>query len=111
MDEGGVDHAIRSGRSATQALQILKIASMHLDTSGDERLCARIRACEAEHLMAPAKELSNDRRTDKSRRSRYKHFHSSSLLTRKRFSNHFFAFLPKRLGSVWIKGVGTDSFA
>src|SRR6202162_347680 len=58
-----------------------------------------------------ANELSNDRRTDKSRGSRYKHFHSSSFLTQKRFSDHFFALLPKRFGSVGIKRVSTDSFA
>ena len=67
VDEGGVDHAIRHGRAAAQAFQVFEVASMHLGTGGDERLGARIRASEAEHLMARVDELLNDGRTDKAR--------------------------------------------
>jgi hypothetical protein len=40
--EGGVNHAIRHGRSATQAFEVFKIASMHLSASGSKRFGARI---------------------------------------------------------------------
>ena len=65
VDEGGVDHAVRLGRSAAQAFQVFKIAAMHLGAGGDERLGARIRASKTEHLMARVDELLNDGRTDK----------------------------------------------
>ena len=97
MDKARVNHAIGHRCSAAQAFEVFKITPVHLGASRDKRLAARIRASKTEHLMPRANELSNDRRTDKSRCSRYKHFHSSSFLTRKRFSNHFFAFLPERL--------------
>src|SRR5271170_2324816 len=84
---------------------------MNLGAGADEEFGAGIRACEAEHLMAGASELSNDRRTDKSRCSRDKHFHTSSLLTRKRFSNHFFAFLPKGRRPLGIERIPAYSFA
>src|SRR4029077_6951288 len=74
------------------------------------RLGARIRASKTEHLMARANELSNDRRSNKARCSCHKHFHSSSFLTRKRFSNHFFTFLPERLSSFKIERVAADAF-
>jgi len=52
MNEGGVNHPIRHGCSTTQAFQVFKVTSMHLGASGDQRLGARIRASEAEYLMA-----------------------------------------------------------
>ena len=65
VDEGGINHAIRHGRSAAQAFQVLKIAPMDLDAGGDERLGARIGASKTEHLMARANELLNNGGTDK----------------------------------------------
>jgi hypothetical protein len=52
MVESRVDDAIRLGHSAAQAFQVFDDASMHLSTSGDQRLRARVRASHAEHLMA-----------------------------------------------------------
>jgi hypothetical protein len=44
MDKSGGHHRIRSGCSSEQAFQVLKVASMHLGTSGGKRLGSRIRA-------------------------------------------------------------------
>ena len=40
MDEGGVNHAVTGACSLSQALQVFDITSMHLRTSGDQRLGA-----------------------------------------------------------------------
>ena len=37
MDEAGVNHPIRHGCPIAQAVQVFKIASMHLGTGGEER--------------------------------------------------------------------------
>src|SRR5271163_355545 len=49
--------------------------------------------------------------TAKSPCSRYKHFHDSSFLARKRFPDHFFAFLPQRFRVVWIERITAHAFA
>ena len=54
MDEGGVDHAIRTGRSAAQALEVFEIAALHFGAGGGEGLGACVGAGEAEHLMPRA---------------------------------------------------------
>jgi hypothetical protein len=63
--KGGVDHAIGGGCSTAQTVQVFKVASMHLGTSGDKRLGPRIRASKTEHLMARVNEFLNNGRTDK----------------------------------------------
>ena len=65
VDEAGVNHAIRHGRSAAQAFKVLEIASMRLGAGGDERLGARVRASKTEHLMARVDELLHDGGPDK----------------------------------------------
>ena len=40
VDEGGVNHAVTGACSLSQALQVFDITSMHLRTSGDQRLGA-----------------------------------------------------------------------
>ena len=67
MDEGGVDHAVRGGGSAAQAIQVFEIAAKRLGASRGKRLCARLRAGEAEHPMARVDELPNDGGADKTR--------------------------------------------
>ena len=54
MDEPGVNHPVRIGGSAPQAVKVLKISPVNLRTRFDKRLRARIRPGEAEHLMACA---------------------------------------------------------
>src|ERR1700730_13123997 len=44
-------------------------------------------------------------------RSALLNFLACDIRTTKRFSNHFFGFLPKRLRSVGIKCISTDYFA
>ena len=65
MDEGGVDHRVRQGRAAAQAVQVFKIAAMGLGAGGDERLGGGVRSGEAEHLVARTDQFLDDRRTDK----------------------------------------------
>ena len=50
VDEGGVNHAVRCGRSTPQAVEVFEIDPMDLGACGGERRGARIRAGEAEHL-------------------------------------------------------------
>ena len=64
-----MDHALRHGRAATQAFQVFEIAAMHLGPGGEEGLGARIRASEAQHLMAGADEFLNNGGADKTCRS------------------------------------------
>ena len=52
VDEGEVDHAIRRGRSAPQAVQILQIAVMRVGAGGGQSLRTGLRTREAKHLMA-----------------------------------------------------------
>ena len=79
VDEGGVENTVRSGCSAAQAFQILKIASVHLRTRSDERLGARVRAGETEHLMTCVGQLPRNGRTYKARGTGDKHTHQQSL--------------------------------
>src|SRR5258708_17085511 len=64
MDEGRVNHAVRSGRSAAKAFEVLERAAMHLSPSGDKRFSSCIRASEAEYLMTRVNQLTDDSRTD-----------------------------------------------
>ncbi len=60
MDEAGVDHRIRPGRTAAQAVGIPEVAVVRLGTRGEKGLSARIGTGEAEHLMARADQVLND---------------------------------------------------
>jgi hypothetical protein len=64
VDERGVNHTVRGGGSPSQAVQILKITPMNLGTSGGKRIGGRIRASEAEDLMARMDEFLNDGKAD-----------------------------------------------
>jgi hypothetical protein len=64
-----MDHAIRLGGAATQALQVFESASMYLGAGGGERLGSRIRPRQSEDLMAGVDEFRNDGRTDKAGRA------------------------------------------
>jgi hypothetical protein len=75
VDEGGVDHAVRHGRSFAEAFEVGKIAAMHLGAGGRKRLGAGLRAGQAQNLMARAHELWNNGRTDKAGSSGHKDTH------------------------------------
>jgi hypothetical protein len=62
VPEGGVDDGIGLGGSAPQTFKVFKITLLHLSAGGGERLCARIGACKAEHLMACANQLLDEGR-------------------------------------------------
>jgi hypothetical protein len=64
MNESCMDYSVRWGGSTAQAFQVLQNTEMNPGAGGDERFGDGIRACEAEHLMARANQLSNDRRTE-----------------------------------------------
>jgi hypothetical protein len=66
MPESGVDDGIRRCCSATQAFQLLQIASMRLGAGGFKRLCARIRSRQPKNVMACADEFFHYGGTDES---------------------------------------------
>jgi hypothetical protein len=61
-----VDDAIRASRSTPEAVGIVERTPMYLGTGRRKRLGGRIRASQAEHLMARADEFLNDRSSDES---------------------------------------------
>src|SRR5258708_1904800 len=75
MDESCVDHAVRSGRSAAQAVEIFERTAKHIGACGDQRLCARIRTSQPEHLMARANQFVNYGGAYKARRACNKNTH------------------------------------
>ena len=75
MDETGVNHAIRRGGAAAQALQVFQITSMDRGACRGEGRCPRIRAGKTKHLMACADQLLNNGRTDKAGGAGDEHTH------------------------------------
>jgi len=74
-----VYHAIRGSDSTPQAVQIFNIPPMDLGACGGQRLSARIRAREAEHLMTSVNQLSNDCRTNEACSTGNKNTHTLFL--------------------------------
>jgi hypothetical protein len=79
--ERQVHHRIHACRSAAQALQILKIAAMHLGARSLQLLCTGVAPCQAAHLMACGDEFLHQCGSDKTCRSRYKNTHATVSLT------------------------------
>ena len=52
-----MDYGIRLGRSASQAFNILEIASVHSGTRVTKKLCARFRPCEPKYLVPSTEEF------------------------------------------------------
>ena len=52
MNEGGVDHAIRSGCSAAQAFEIIERTAMHIGPCRGKGRGRRIRTSEAEDRVS-----------------------------------------------------------
>ncbi|BCP53978.1 hypothetical protein K32_25950 [Kaistia sp. 32K] len=75
MVEGGVDHAIAGRRAASQAFQILDIATMGLGAHGREPSGTRVRAREAEDLVAVRDQFGDDLRADEAGRSSKENTH------------------------------------
>ncbi len=53
-------YGIRLDRSASQAFNILEIASVNSGTSVTKKLCARFRTCEPKYLMPNTEEFRDD---------------------------------------------------
>jgi hypothetical protein len=64
VNEGGVDHAIRSGRSRVQALEIFERTAVDIGSCPGKGRGSRVRAGEAEHLMPRVDQLADDGGTD-----------------------------------------------
>ena len=79
--EREVDHAIRRGRRALQAVEVVERAALHLGPGGGERRGRGIRAGEPDDLMARADELGNDGGADPAGRAgdEYTHEKTSSM--------------------------------
>src|SRR6266851_2515306 len=81
VDEGGVDHAIRSGSSATKAFEIFERTAMYVGSRLEKRFGCCIRASEAEHPMTSVDQFSDDCRTDEACSSGDKNTHILFLLS------------------------------
>jgi hypothetical protein len=79
MDEPGVKHAVRGGRTTVQAVEILEITPMDLGARGGQRFRSRFAAREAEYLMSFADEFLNDCSTDESGGAGDEHTHEDFL--------------------------------
>jgi hypothetical protein len=60
MVEGGVDDALAGRRPAGEAVEVVERAAVDLGAGGGQLLGVRVRAHQAEHRMAAAKELLHD---------------------------------------------------
>jgi hypothetical protein len=80
MDEAGVDHRIRLGRTAAQAVGIPEVAVVRPGACGEERFGARIGTGEAEHLMARADQVLNDGGADEAGGAGDEDTHEGDLL-------------------------------
>ena len=60
VDEGAVDHAVRLGRAAAQAFEILEIAALNFCARSRKGLGARLRTRKTEHLMARRDQFLDD---------------------------------------------------
>src|SRR5580693_4692441 len=65
VDKGRVDHAVRRDRSAAQALEIFQRTAMYVGSRGGKGPGSRLRASQADHLMARGDQFPNNGRTDK----------------------------------------------
>ena len=54
MDEGGVDDAVRCGRSSPEAVQVVERPAVRAGPSSGKRSRRRIRTSQTEHLMPAA---------------------------------------------------------
>src|SRR4029077_16757348 len=84
VDEAGVDHAVGSGCSTAQALEILQRAVMYLGSPRNERLCGLIRASQAEDFVTCLQQLRDNGRTDEACSTCDKNFHKYSFSCRHR---------------------------
>ena len=81
--EGGVDHAVRRARAATQAIKIFERPAMDSSAGGGERR-TDIGAREAEHLMPIRDQFLNDSGAYESSRTSNKDAHEEDLRLRRR---------------------------
>ena len=77
--EGAMDHALRPGRTTTQAVRIFEIAAMHLGACRRQCLCAGIRPRQSEHLMPGAEKLRDDGRADETGGASNEYAHGTTL--------------------------------
>jgi hypothetical protein len=73
-----VNDAIGRGRTSTQAIEIVEIASLHLGAGGTYGGGGLIGAGQAEHLVPGIEQLANDGRTDPSGRASNEYAHRQS---------------------------------
>ena len=79
MVEGGVDHAVRGGSAAAQALEIFERAAVDFGASRGKRRGARVRAGKAENLCPAATSSRDDGGADESGRAGNKNTHEQIL--------------------------------
>ena len=75
MVEGRVDDAVGRLCGGAQAVQVVHVAAEDLRPGTGERLGARVRTAEPDHVMACADEFRNEIGTDKAGGAGQKHSH------------------------------------
>jgi len=80
MIEGSMDHTIRLGRPAAEALQVFQASAMRLRAGGEEGFGSRVRSRQSEDLMASVDELQDEDRTDEAGGAGEEYTHERSLL-------------------------------
>ncbi len=65
MVEGRVDDAVGQLCGGAQAVQVVHVATENLRPGMGERLGARVRTAEPDHVMACVDEFRNEKATDK----------------------------------------------
>ncbi len=80
MVERGMDHRVRLGGPAAQALRVLERAMKRFRASGDQGLSARVRAGQSEHLVPGADEFGHEVRADEAGRAGEEDTHGGTPL-------------------------------
>jgi hypothetical protein len=74
-----MNHAVRSGRSAAQGLEIFQRTPMNFGPCRDKRRGARIRASQAEYGVSPRDQFWDNGRADESSRAGNKDPHKMTF--------------------------------
>src|SRR5258708_7441095 len=75
---GGVNDAVRSGRSSAQAFEVIEVAAMNGCTTGCNQFGGCGRSGQAYDAVPSGEQLANDRRANESGRARHEYAHGQA---------------------------------
>ena len=79
VNESRMDHALRSGRSAAQGLEIFERTAVYIGPCRGKGRGSRVRASKAEHLVSRGDQFSDDGGADESSRAGNEDTHKKIL--------------------------------